>query len=170
MKQLMIAVLILAGYALQTLVGLFDFLNIRPDLLLVICISLSIMNGPLTGTAVGFFSGVLLNIMYGMGSAIGIIQYTLVCAAAGFFIKIQYMGIWLKPAGIAVLAFIIKEIIMLIVLSMQHYNISSAAPIFNILLGAVFTGALMIPVHLGMRRIQKLRFMRRPDDERIFID
>lgn len=171
MKQFIIACLLIIGYVIQSLLSVtLANAGIRVDILLAVCVSLAIMNGPLTGAAVGFFSGIIVDLVYGMHPGIGIIQYTLVCAAAGFFKGIHYMGVWLKPAGIAALAFLVKDIIMLLAQSFMQYDLSSAAPLLRILSGALATGFIMIPVHIGLRRVQRLRFMRRPDDDRIFMN
>ncbi len=65
-RRIVTFILILACYLVQTTVwNLFPLGNVKPNLLLVLMVSLALMRGMHTGLWVGFISGLMMDLSYG---------------------------------------------------------------------------------------------------------
>ncbi len=62
MRYLSYAVLLIVGYVLQsTLFELITILDIKPDLILIIIVSIALLRGETEGAVMGFFGGLLMD-------------------------------------------------------------------------------------------------------------
>lgn len=65
-RKIISIVLIFACFLFQsTLWNIFSFSDIKPNLMLILIISFAIMHGSRTGMWMGFFSGLLMDLLYG---------------------------------------------------------------------------------------------------------
>lgn len=87
-RKIVTAVIVIACFLLQTTVFQYlDFASIAPNLMIILASSYGFMRGKKEGMFVGFFSGLLLDIFYGVGSMIGLyaLLYLLIGYCNGFF-------------------------------------------------------------------------------------
>ena len=83
-RKITLALLILVCFLLQCSVFcFFEIASVVPNILLILTISFGFMQGKKEGLLVGFFSGLLIDLFYGIGSVLGV--YALIYMYLGFF-------------------------------------------------------------------------------------
>ena len=92
-RKIITLIIILIGFLLET--TFFPHLalaSIKPNLLLVITASFGLMRGKKEGMFVGFVSGLMLDIFFGVGNMLGFyaLIYTLIGYGNGFFNHLFY--------------------------------------------------------------------------------
>lgn len=82
---------ILACFLLQTTVmGRIAIGSIRPNLILILCVSMGLMRGRKSGLWVGFFSGLLIDLFYGSLFGFYALIYMYVGFVSGYTHRIYY--------------------------------------------------------------------------------
>ena len=92
-RKIITLVIVLTGFLLETtLFPHFAFASIKPNLLLVITTSFGLMRGKKEGMFVGFVSGLMMDIFFGVGNMLGFyaLVYTLIGYGNGFFNHLFY--------------------------------------------------------------------------------
>lgn len=83
--------LILAALILQTtVIPALPYFFITPNLLLILVVSFGFMCGKRTGMLIGFFSGLLIDLLYGSFFGINALLYMLIGYANGMFCKLFF--------------------------------------------------------------------------------
>lgn len=173
MKAILIFALLMINYVFQTVlfkdVQLF---NVTPDLGVALIVSIAILNGSLYGGLSGFVYGMIIGVCFSYSRASAIFyvfEYAAVGALAGLLANKVNIGRWTKAVVFSISGFILKELIELIPRMILRIPFGFLTFLKVILLGAVMTAIVMIPIHLLMVWLHKFRFMRPSDDDRIFI-
>ena len=90
-RKLILAVLILLAFVLQgTVFQTLSIASIVPNLLLILTVSFGFMRGKKEGIFVGFFAGLLLDIMFGTVIGFYALIYMLIGYGNGFFQRVFY--------------------------------------------------------------------------------
>ena len=90
-RKLITLVLILACFLVQTTVwNLFPLGNVKPNLLLILTVSLGLMRGKHTGLWVGFLSGLVIDLFYGTLIGFNALVYMYIGYINGNFYKVFY--------------------------------------------------------------------------------
>ncbi len=90
-RKLITLVLILACFLVQTTVwNLFPLGNVKPNLLLILTVSLGLMRGKHTGLWVGFISGIIIDLFYGTLIGFNALVYMYIGYFNGKFYKVFY--------------------------------------------------------------------------------
>ena len=92
-RKITTLIIILIGFLLETtLFPHLAFASIKPNLLLVITTSFGLMRGKKEGMFVGFVSGLMMDIFFGVGNMLGFyaLVYTLIGYGNGFFNHLFY--------------------------------------------------------------------------------
>ncbi|MDY4675336.1 MAG: rod shape-determining protein MreD [Treponema sp.] len=112
-KPLVIFVILLVCTLLETaLLSNVVFLPVVPDLLLLVVLYISVQNGPLTGEATGFVSGLLLDFLTAAPLGLNCLLRTLFGFFAGLFHDVLNISKIMIPAMLALIATIAKAIII----------------------------------------------------------
>ena len=112
-KPLVIFVILLVCALLETaLLSNVVFLPVVPDLLLLVVLYISVQNGPLTGEATGFVSGLLLDFLTAAPLGLNCLLRTLLGFFAGLFHDVLNISKIMIPAMLALFATIAKAIII----------------------------------------------------------
>lgn len=94
MKRKGITALFIIGFFLlqSTVFQKLEFASIAPNLMIILTASFGFMRGKNEGMAVGFFSGLLMDIFYSVGGMIGFyaLIYLLIGYCNGFFKRLFY--------------------------------------------------------------------------------
>ena len=92
-RKLILAVLILLAFVLQgTVFQTLSIASIVPNLLLILTVSFGFMRGKKEGLFVGFFAGLLLDIMFGTVIGFYALIYMYIGYLNGFFKRIFFSG------------------------------------------------------------------------------
>ena len=92
-RKIITLIIILTGFLLETtFFPHLAFASIKPNLLLVITASFGLMRGKKEGMLVGFISGLMMDIFFGVGNMLGFyaLVYTLIGYGNGFFNHLFY--------------------------------------------------------------------------------
>ena len=112
-KPLVIFVILLVCALLETaLLSNVVFLPVVPDLLLLVVLYISVQNGPLTGEATGFVSGLLLDFLTAAPLGLNCLLRTLFGFFTGLFHDVLNISKIMIPAMLALIATIAKAIII----------------------------------------------------------
>lgn len=87
-RKIVTAVFIITFFLLQTTVfQQLDFASISPNFMIILASSYGFMRGKKEGMIIGFVSGLLMDIFYGVGTMIGVyaLLYLLIGYGNGFF-------------------------------------------------------------------------------------
>ncbi|HBA63032.1 MAG TPA: rod shape-determining protein MreD [Lachnospiraceae bacterium] len=102
-RKVITALFIIAFFLLQsTVFQKLEFASIAPNLMIILTSSFGFMRGKKEGMLVGFFSGLLMDIFYGIGQIIGFyaLIYLLIGYANGFFKRLFFEEDIRLPIGL----------------------------------------------------------------------
>lgn len=124
-RNLIFTLILIAGLILQvTLFSFFTPWDIKPDLLLVIIVVISILEGPRTGLLVGFLGGLLQDVFLGEFISVN----TIIKAPLGFVSGLLeghfYKGNFLLPPLVAFSASIIYHFLTIFLTEHLMFNIN----------------------------------------------
>jgi rod shape-determining protein MreD len=127
-KELILAAIVSLGLVLQS--SLLPFLEVRgvkPDLLLVMLVSMGFCGGNPLGIAVGLITGLLVDVLYGQALGLHALQYMLIGFGAGlFYNKVTYAKL-LYPMMLTVGACLIKNILLYLYLFFSQTDVGAGA-------------------------------------------
>lgn len=166
LKVLTIAAMLIMNMMMQTL--LFPRLDtagvgIAPDTLLILCVCFGALGGGLTGTWVGLFGGLMLDVLFATTIGYNALVYTLLGFLAGTMKeRFNTYAIWAGPLmafvgylGMQMLNMICIYFIMRLGFDFW-YNLGR-----YILPSALMTGIVALPIHLLLRLLFKTRLMQK---------
>ena len=151
-RWLFAIVVILAFYLDNVFFNIVNVLGIRPDITLVVAVSLGVLlgGGPaaLTGLVMGLIADIIFNKLVGPSALI----YMLCGIAGGVFYRKFYADNLIIPTATAMVCFFIKEHIMLIVTRLA----GGRPPYFMTLVSYILpsllvTGAACVLIHLFLK-------------------
>lgn len=158
MPYLWLGLIITASVVLQsTVVSFFQVGNARPDLLLMVTVSAALISGRTSGVSVGFFSGLLWDLLTAQFFGLYTLAKLITGYTVGSFEKKVFKDNPLLPLVAIFLATIFHEIILYIC----ALTLGIEAPFFlligkNVVPSAIYNCLLMPFVYFGMFSFRKL--------------
>jgi len=155
---LWLGLIITASVVLQsTVVSLLQVGNARPDLLLLVTVSAGLLSGRTSGGSVGFFGGLLWDLLTAQFFGMYTLAKLLTGYTVGSFEKKVFKDNPLLPLVAIFLATVFHEIVLYIC----AYTLGIEAPFFlligkNVVPSAIYNCLLMPFVYFGMFRFRKL--------------
>lgn len=145
MRRIIIQLLIiLICFLLQTaFFRYFDLAGIVPNLLLIPTMSFGMMRGRKEGMLVGFFSGLLLDIMYGAMVGPYALLYMYLGYINGFFHRVYYMEDILLPMLMAGANDLVYNLIVYIVAYLLRNRLDFGFYLLHVILPEVIYTMLM---------------------------
>jgi rod shape-determining protein MreD len=149
--------------------AVFPNLNIAgiyPDIIIISIVSIAILERSMAGAVLGLVCGLMLDVFFSSGIGGLAIPYLIVGAAMFFVMKnLRYIDRFLLPALFAIGAYLIKEFISALIAYMMGVEFEFWHMVARIILPrAVFTGVLMLLVHMLFTRIYRASSMKRKDN------
>lgn len=142
--------------------GAVSLFGLAPDLLICFIASIAIMEKSLMGMWLGVINGLILDILFSNALGFYAIPYALTGSILFFISKrFRYMDNFFAPAGMAFAAFIIKDVLQILLSYLMGININAGFVIVRFtLLSALETAAVMIPLHILVRWLYKVRVLK----------
>lgn len=139
-----------------------NFAGIYPDIIIVSIVSIAILERSMAAAMIGLICGLILDLFF--SQAIGVLAIPYLIVGAGmFFVRknMHYMDRFLLPAVFAVSAYLVKEMISALIAYMLGIEFNLWHMVTQIILPkAVFTGVVMLVVHLLFTRIYRASSMK----------
>ena len=154
-KPALWALLIIVSLILQaSLLPLFAYNGIRPDLLLVITVSAGLLFGREHGVAIGFFAGLLQDLASGGIFGLNTLPKLLLGFAAGTIERKVFKEHILLPLTAVMLATIASYGLLLLLLIVLGYKVDLiAAAVHNLLPLVIYNMIFAVPVHWVVHRL-----------------
>lgn len=168
MKRFLVPLLvILALYFDSIFFHQINIASVRPDTLLAVIISYSVLAGSVKGGVLGLISGLFSDIFFGEFIGFYALIYMLCAMAAGLFEGKFYSDNYIVAPLIALCASFLKDNISALVLSFGggHFYYGNMLLTY-ILPCAVFTGLVCVLVHILLKPVMN-RQVRQKVDRRI---
>lgn len=120
------------------------FLPAIPDLMLIVCLYFSLLNGRTFGEITGFISGLFLDFLSGCPFGLNCLLRTLIGYIAGFFGKTVSFKGFLMPFLIGLIATLVKAFLIWFISLffpnyVNNYNVFSLEFLFELIFNAIFT-------------------------------
>ncbi len=155
MYRISVAISILFGIYLDSfLFARFNILDIRPDAMMALMVSLGVLLGQREGLFIGLLSGLLTDLLYSRIIGLGAIAYMLAGAAGGIFYKKFYADNIVIPAVTAALCSFAKEHLMALSVLLLGGRFRFFEMFFTYMLPcALVTGAFCALIHLALKPV-----------------
>lgn len=136
--------------------------GLAPDLLICFITSIAIMEKSLMGMWLGVINGLILDILFSNAFGFYAIPYALTGSILFYIAKrFRFMDHFFAPAGMAFVAYVIKDVLQIILSYLVGININAGFVIVRFtLLCALETAAVMIPLHILVRWLYKVRVLK----------
>jgi len=146
--------ILIALYLNSVILSRYNIVGIRPDMILLLVVSLGVLLGGKTAGIIGVCLGLFVDIFFekyvGLHGAI----YLLAGVAGGLFYNKFYADNIIIPAAASGIASLIKENIMAVIVAMAGGEFSYPGMFaFYILPCALFTAGMSAVVHLVLKRL-----------------
>ena len=154
MRKYVIAIALAAAFYIDTvLFGVFGSPVFWPNTVLAVIAALSVMGGAAPFAAVGIGIGFVIDVVY--NKYIGLTSLSLLIAALAAFYNKFYADNVIVPAGVAAVAYTVKEHILLFTLLISGGNLSSYFMLLltHILPSAVLTGGFAALAHVIFKKV-----------------
>jgi rod shape-determining protein MreD len=136
--------------------------GLAPDLMICFMASIAIMEKSMAGMWLGIINGLILDILFSGALGFYAIPYA-VCGSAFYFFskRFRFMDNFFAPAGMAVIGFVIKDIVLMIVTYLVGIKINAGFIFVRFtLLSALETGLIMLALHILVRWLYRVRALK----------
>lgn len=165
--------MVLITYILQAaFFNQVDIWGVTPNIGLAFIISLGLLSGAFYAGVSGLFYGLVVGLVFSISRVemfFLAFEYAAVGVLAGFMVDKMNIRPWPRALLFAFMGYILKELINIIPMLILKMNISFGVFVLKSLVGAAMGVLLMVGVYFIMQLVHRLRFMRSPDDDRIFL-
>lgn len=136
--------------------------GLAPDLLICFISSIAIMEKSLMGMWLGVINGLILDILFSNALGFYAIPYALTGSILFFASRrFQYIDHFFAPAGMAFVGYMIRDVLQIVLCYIIGININAGFVIVRFtLLSALETAAVMIPLHILIRWLYKVRVLK----------
>jgi len=161
MKAWVIAGILLASLTVQsTIFPFLEIAGVKPDTLMMLVVSFALLAGNPTGLAVGFFGGLIQDILYGGALGYNAIMYMLVGYLLGFVYERLYIGKVILPVFFVFCSIIFRGLLMMV----YHFFMRSDIRFYQgfavvIIPEAIYSAILMPLLHFFMAGLYQRPFM-----------
>lgn len=156
MRKYVIAIALAAAFYIDTvLFGVFGPPVFWPNTVLAVIAALSVMGGAAPFAAVGIGIGFVIDVVYNKYIGLTSLSLLLAALAGGAFYNKFYADNVIVPAGVAAVAYTVKEHILLFTLLISGGNLSSYFMLLltHILPSAVLTGGFAALAHVIFKKV-----------------
>lgn len=159
MKAVFWGIIVIAALTIQaTVMPLLAFQGVQPDLLLIVVVSSSLLLGKDQGVSIGFFSGLLQDLVG--GNIFGL--NTLSKLITGYLFGMAERKVFKEHIFLPVLAMVVATIcnsaISFILLFLLGYKIELMSAIINTVLPLLMYNVVVaIPVHQVIYRVSQIK-------------
>ena len=163
MREVVILGILLFNLIIQSSIFPFiEIMHVKPDSLLGLVVSFTLMAGNPTGALVGFFGGLIQDILFGNNIGLHALQYMVV----GYLIGTMYGKLYVDKFFMPILALIAASTIKQAIMLVYNFFTQSGIPFSKILLQIVvpetiYTLILMPLVFSFIRKLYNNKFMKR---------
>jgi rod shape-determining protein MreD len=163
MKGLILAGLLLLNLVVQAIIlPAFPVLGVSPDTLLCLVAALGLTNGYFTAAATGLFGGLMFDILFGWPVGANALLYLFVGVLAGIARERLRTENLLLACSLTAVISVLKELLGFLFALMVNVRFPFVATlVLGALPTALFTGIVMLPVLIGIRRLSQFSVMRR---------
>lgn len=160
-KYIIITIIIMAAFFLQTaLMPSLKIWGVYPDLLAVVIVSISLLQGQWTGSFCGLFAGFLLDAMFSASPGIYTAQYAIVGFIGGFGGKVRIRAYrFVLPLILSFAAVAVKETAWPVYAFFMRVEMRALTVGARILWRAVYTTIVMFIVYQPLYLLHKAEFM-----------
>lgn len=163
MRELVIALILLANLIIQS--SVFPFLRISsvgPDTLLALVVSFALQGGNPAGVLVGFFGGLIQDLIFGGNIGLGALQYMVV----GYLIGAWYGILYVDKIFVPILTLIIASVLKQGIMFGYNFFIQSGIPLNQaltqiVLPEAIYTLILMPLIYSYISSLYRHKFMQK---------
>lgn len=155
MRKYVIAIALAAAFYIDTvLFGVFGSPVFWPNTVLAVIAALSVMGGAAPFAAVGIGIGFVIDVVYNKYIGLTSLSLLIAALAGGAFYNKFYADNVIVPAGVAAVAYTVKEHILLFTLLISGGNLSSYFMLLltHILPSAVLTGGFAALAHVFFQK------------------
>ncbi len=148
-KSLLISTLILFSATIieSSILSNISFLLVVPDLVLICCIYVSLLNGKLYGEISGFISGIFLDFITGVPLGLNCLFRTIIGYVAGLFSNtIIISGLVIPMASVGIATLTKKLLIFIISLFFPKLNLNSYSIISYYFLFEFCANIILAPI------------------------
>ena len=161
MRVWVIALILFINVTIQSTV--LPFINIcgaMPDTLLILVISFAILSGNPMGPVVGFFGGLIQDILFGNAIGVFAMQYMIIGYIVGLTYNKIYVGQVILPMAFAFASTIIKHLMLFVYVFFAKADFPvNGSFLYTILIEAVYSALLMPVIYHYMTKLYKYKFM-----------
>ena len=148
MRPLFFAFFLLLTLILQsTLVPLVAINGIRPDLLLIIVVLSALLLGKETGACLGFFTGLLQDLVSGNIFGLNILSKLATGFLAGVMERKVFKENFFLPVLAVAVATAFNSLVMLLILYIFGFNIELLPALVNAFYILIYNAIVAIPIH-----------------------
>ena len=156
MRALLIGLVLLLVLVIQaTLVPLIAINGVRPDVLLIIVVSVALLLGKEHGAGLGFFAGLLQDLASGNIFGLNILSKL----ATGYFAGVMERKVFkenvLLPILAVAVATVFNSLIMLLMMAVLGFSIDLPSALINIVYVVIYNAVFAIPVHKFSCRVYR---------------
>jgi rod shape-determining protein MreD len=156
MRVIIWFVVIFLALSIQaTIIPLLSVHGVRPDLLLIIVVSVSLLWGKEYGVGIGFFAGLAQDLASGNIFGLNLLSKLAVGYVFGMAERKVFKEHLLLPIMATVLATLFSNAVALLVLTILNYKVDFLPAIYNILPVILYNMVLSVPVHKLIFRLSK---------------
>ncbi|TCO79984.1 rod shape-determining protein MreD [Marinisporobacter balticus] len=162
MRALIISSIIILNFLMQsTLLQHFRILEILPNTSLIIVIVFAILSGKKRGAAIGFFTGMVQDILLGNMLGANTLIYMIIGYNIGIFEKNIYKDNYLTPVFFTIIATIIYHLMYYVIMYMTHNTINIFLLFRKIIfLEVIYNAIVSIFVYRAIFNISKHSYMK----------
>jgi rod shape-determining protein MreD len=159
MKAVFWGIIVIAALMIQaTVMPLLAFQGVQPDLLLIVVVSSSLLLGKDQGVSIGFFSGLLQDLVGGNIFGLNTLSKLITGYLFGMAERKVFKENILLPVLAMAIATICNSAISFILLFLLGYKIELMSAIINTVLPLLmYNVAVAIPVHQVIYRVSQIK-------------
>ena len=142
-------ILLIINFVLQsTLLNLIEIRGVVPNTAIIITVSFALLRGSATGSIVGFFLGLLHDVLFGPSVCLYALLGMLIGYFCGKFNSNFYRENYFLPMLLSVISLIAYDTVIYITHMFMSGNLMYLYCLFNIILPeAVYTAVFVVPVY-----------------------
>lgn len=161
MKAWVITAILLINIILQsTLLPFVQIASVKPDTLIILVVSFALLAGSVTGALVGFFGGLIQDVLYGGSLGTNAFQYMIIGFVIGLVFNKVFVGKIILPVFFIFCGTLLRGFMMLVYLFFIRADIPFKYGFTVVILPeAIYTIVLAPLIFYGLSLLYQKRFM-----------
>lgn len=154
-RKLTLCLAVILGFLVQISVAPhIKLFGVKPDILLVLAIVVAIQDGPTAGATVGFFGGLLQDMMSPRLFGISALTKTVSAYIAGLLKDMTITYTVLLPIIITFIMTFVEQIFLILSIAVFGQEGFPVFSLLNIFLEAIYNVLIVLPLYPLMKRLQ----------------